>query len=117
MNIFALSPRVPSVAVMRQPGNNRLPSREIGATLCRFPDGRLARGPVVSGTRTSLSIPVMCPPGAGMEGLWHTHPGGQAFPSQTDLASARQHGAKVLCVTADGGPSIATNCFRLHRRP
>ena len=100
------------IARMRQEGGNRIPGREIGFTICRRTGGSLTRGPVASGTRTAVNIPLVCPPGSSVEGLWHTHPGGVAFPSSADLKSARRFGAKVLCITSD----VETRCFKLTGR-
>lgn len=76
---------------------------EIGFSLCQVQgNGRLTHGPVSEGTPTSVDIKVECPAGSKLIGLHHTHPGGVAFPSPTDLASARAIGAQVMCINADG---------------
>ena len=99
-------------ASMRQGSAGKIPPVEVGFTLCRRPSGVLTRGPAVSGTRTAVNIPLLCPPGSSLEGLFHTHPGGVAFPSQTDKSSARKFDAKVLCITND----TQTRCFRVTGR-
>ena len=99
-------------AAMAQTNSVKIPSVEVGFTMCRTGAGALVRGPLATGTRTRLNIPISCPPGSVMEGLFHTHPGGQASPSQRDVASAKQYGAKVLCITND----TTTRCFRVTRR-
>lgn len=78
-----------------------LPPNEFGFALCRFSNGRLGSGPRVTGTPMNVNIPLACPQGSTFEGLFHTHPGGIALPSQTDRASAHRVGAKVLCISDD----------------
>ena len=85
---------------------------EIGAAVCRFPGGRLAFGPWARGTPTSVNVPLQCPPGATLSSIYHTHPGGVAYPSDQDVASARQAGVKSLCINADGD----LKCFRASQR-
>ena len=84
---------------------------EVGASVCRFPSGRLAFGPWSSGTPTSVNVSVECPPGARFESIYHTHPGGVAYPSAQDVASARKVGAQSLCINADGD----LKCFRVRK--
>lgn len=91
---------------------NRLPKNEFGFTLCRTPRGKLVRGKVHHGTPSQVVIPVTCPPASKLEGLFHTHPGGVAFPSEPDIRNAFQAKIKVLCVMNES----ALNCFRLIRR-
>lgn len=85
-------------ARLRQLGD----TNEVGWSICRFSDGKLTNGPVAEGTPFSVEIPVECPPGSELEGLFHTHPGGVAFPSDTDIRSAVRIGANTLCIDADG---------------
>lgn len=73
-------------------------ANEIGFALCRDASGRLAFGPQAEGGPFSVDIPVECPPGTSFFGLYHTHPGGDTKPSLTDMASARQFGAKAICI-------------------
>ncbi len=87
---------------------------EIGFSLCRYPSGQLTHGPVVSGTPTSVNIPVACPPGARFEGLFHTHPGGVAYPSNTDIRSARKVRAEHLCIAVPDTGEM--RCFRFKRK-
>ena len=82
---------------------------EIGFSMCERSDGSLTHGPVARGTPTSVSIPVSCPPGTVFVGLGHTHPRGVAFPSQQDIRSARQTGARNLCIRSDD----RTACFQV----
>ena len=87
-------------------------TNEMGFTLCRTQAGRLVAGPVATGTPTSVDITVACPKGARYEGLFHTHPGGVASPSTTDVRSALRTGAKNMCIDADGD----LRCWRVVKR-
>ena len=86
--------------------------REIGFALCRARDGRLVPGPVAVGTPWSVEVPLSCPPGTRLEGIFHTHPGGVPHPSPQDVRSALQAGVRVLCIDADG----VMRCWRVGRR-
>lgn len=77
----------------QSPGSN-----EIGFSMCRYPDGRLATGPVSEGTPMGVDIAIKCPPGSRFYGMLHTHPGGIAYPSETDINSGRRVGAETLCI-------------------
>ena len=79
----------------------KLPKNEFGFTLCRYQNGQLTRGPVATGDPMSVNIPVSCPPHSKLAGLYHTHPGGIAKPSDTDIRSAKKVGAEVLCISDD----------------
>tara|TARA_Y100000310_G_scaffold204991_1_gene205284 strand:- start:386 stop:748 length:363 start_codon:yes stop_codon:yes gene_type:complete len=101
-----------AVANLRQEDTVLIRSKvEVGFTLCRTPQGGLTRGRVARGTRTSVNIPLGCPPGAKLEGFFHTHPGGVAVPSDLDFKAARKARVSVLCVQNDSQLS----CFRLKK--
>jgi len=86
-----------------------VPRNEQGFTLCRLKTGRLVRGPVFEGEPTSLRMPVACPAGAAPVGTYHTHPSGDAEPSQQDMDSTRAAGLRFVCV---GVPEKGTvRCF------
>lgn len=87
----------------------RTPTNEIGFTLCRATDGSLVTGPMAEGTPVSVNIPIRCPVGSKFDSLFHTHPGGIAYPSNQDIQSAKRVGAKNICIDADG----TMRCFRL----
>ena len=91
---------------------------EIGSAVCVVGrTGRIVRGPQASGTPTRVDIPLRCPPGSNIVGLYHTHPKGVARPSHIDVAAARQSGLNTLCVQAVPGE---LRCFTLRqplRRP
>jgi len=84
---------------------------EFGFAMCRLPSGKLVRGPVATGNPRTVQIPVQCPPGSQLVGLFHTHPGGIAFPSHTDVQSGIRVGARSLCIDADGD----LRCFTIRR--
>lgn len=75
---------------------------EIGASICRRPNGSFVFGPFATGTPVSVNVPIKCPAGSTFHGIYHTHPGGVPIPSAQDLRSGRQTGSQVLCVNADG---------------
>lgn len=79
----------------------RLPKNEFGFSLCQRPDGALVRGPVSWGTPTSVEIMLQCPSGAEFVGLGHSHPGGVAFPSDQDIKSGIESGARFLAIQSD----------------
>ena len=85
---------------------------EVGFTYCRTHKGQLVHGAVAEGGPMSVNIPVVCPVGSELEGLYHTHPGGVAYPSSTVLKSAARVGAKNICIQND----TKLECFRLRRR-
>lgn len=88
-----------------------LPPNEFGFSLCRDSSGKLVPGPVAHGGPFSVDVPLTCPGTSHFEGLFHTHPGGAAFPSPTDIRNGQAVGAKFLCVQNDQH----MQCFRLER--
>ena len=93
------SPRAPSA---QTPVRSPLPRDEVGFTVCRVPGtGRLVRGPVTSGTPTSVDIVVECPPGSEPFALVHTHPGGVNTPSAMDVKSGQRFRMSAMCIADD----------------
>ena len=88
----------------------RLGQNEIGYALCQQPDGSYVNGPVAEGTPVSVNIPIRCPSGTKFVGLYHTHPGGVPYPSNTDIQSAARVRAAQLCIEVP--ETGQTNCFR-----
>ena len=84
---------------------------EVGASICRMPNGKIVLGPKATGTPMSVKVPIQCPPSATFEGIIHTHPGGVPIPSQQDLKAGRQVGANVLCIKVP-----ETGVLRCYRR-
>ena len=91
---------------------NNLPKNEFGFSICQYQDGQLAAGPLMSGTPTSVQVPLTCPPGAKLRSIFHTHPGGAAYPSDTDIQSTLKAGLDTLCIQNDA----ELRCFRLLNR-
>ena len=79
-----------------------MPRNEIGASICRRPNGTFVFGPFATGTPTSVNVPIKCPPGSRFHGIYHTHPGGVPIPSRQDIKSGQITGSKTLCINADG---------------
>lgn len=73
------------------------PDREVGAAICRMPDGQLSLGPVSQGTLMGVEFDLSCAPGAEVVGGWHTHPRGILEPSPQDIRAHK--GLKRLCIT------------------
>lgn len=90
----------------------RLPVNEFGFAMCRTTNGKLTNGPVTTGTPMSVQLIASCPPATKLVGLFHTHPGGIAYPSQQDVASARSKNIDVLCIEDDRQMA----CYRLRQR-
>lgn len=97
---------------MQQVLANRLPRNELGFAGCVTANGQHVAGPVATGTPTSVDIPLRCPPGAKLSYLFHSHPGGVAYPSPQDIKSALRFQVPVLCIASDK----QLECFRIERR-
>jgi proteasome lid subunit RPN8/RPN11 len=88
---------------------SKLPmNNEVGALMCRAPDGSTVYGPQASGSHDNVQVPYQCPSGATPFGVWHTHPHGIAEPSPDDIAAGKRFGLKQLCVTVP--QTGETNC-------
>ena len=59
-----------------------------------------------------MSLPVQCPIESELVASYHTHPGGRAYPSQTDVQSTLSMGIDVLCVENDK----EMKCFRIVKK-
>ena len=93
------SPRAPSA---QTPVRSPLPREEVGFTVCKVRGtGQLVRGPVTTGTPTSVDIVVECPPGSEPFALVHTHPGGVNTPSAMDVRSGQRFRMKAMCIADD----------------
>ena len=72
---------------------------EVGAAMCRLPNGKIIYGPMVEGTPTSVSVPMRCPPNSNLMGIFPTHPGGIPEPSETDIRSGLNiRKVETLCI-------------------
>ena len=88
-------------------------TNEVGFALCRAQSGQLTRGPVAEGTPVGVNIPVSCPSGTRFVGLFHTHPGGVAAPSDKDLRAGQATGSRNLCILVPESGELA--CYRRKR--
>ena len=75
--------------------------REVGAAICACnKTGEVTLGAMAIGPdQYTVSVPISCPSGHRAIGVWHTHPGGVAEPSQADRRQMRQLGLKHACIT------------------
>lgn len=73
--------------------------KERGYTVCK--NGKLKKGPEVTGDTSSVAIPIRCPAGSKPAALMHTHPGGSLELSPQDIKTMRDKGLPV-CVKAGG---------------
>lgn len=71
---------------------------ERGATICRR-GFDLIKGREVVGSRNTVKVPLVCPPGSEPFALWHTHPGGDPNPSPQDIREVKRLGLAAICVT------------------
>jgi len=91
---------------------NQWNPNEIGAAICRFPSGQFTFGPWSQGGPASVNIQTRCPNGSQFWGIYHTHPKGVALPSQQDIRSALESGARLLCINATSpGGQQDLRCF------
>jgi len=72
---------------------------EIGAPICC--NRRCRLGKISRGTRTRVSVSLECPPGTRPVGIFHTHPGGRAYPSKADIENLRRAGLRISCIRSD----------------
>jgi len=95
---------------MRKLSSGLPQNNEVGAMMCRRPDGSTVFGPRSQGTHDEVDVPYRCPTGSDPYGVWHTHPHGIAEPSPDDIQAARSFGLKRLCVTVpQTGETKCTN--------
>ena len=85
---------------------------EVGFPICRRMDGSFTRGDASEGTPVAVSVSTECPPDSELAGIFHTHPGGVAMPSQKDVSEARRVGAEHVCIgVPDKGHLSCFNVF------
>jgi len=79
---------------------------EIGSPICC--KGKICKlGKASKGTPTRVEVELKCPPGFKPVGIFHTHPGGRAFPSRTDIENLRKAKLPVSCIATER----ETRCF------
>jgi len=86
----------------------KIPDFEIGAPIC-CNRNRCVLGKISKGSRTRVSVRIKCPEGTKPVGIWHTHPGGRAEPSEADILNLYNAGLDISCVTNEK----ETRCFRI----
>ncbi len=85
---------------------------ETGWAVCQGPHGQLTSGPVASGTRHNVVIPMSCPPGYRPIGADHIHPPGYPNPSAQDIAEAQRLSLEFVCATSPDGKRVCVNTKR-----
>jgi len=84
---------------------------ERGYMICQ--KGRhILRGPTMNGGPSYVIIPSKCPEGAQKLANFHTHPGGNIYPSPADIRAARNNEVPHVCIKAQGH---STRCYRIIR--
>jgi len=85
---------------------------EVGGPICT--DGKSCFVPSLhsQGHPNKVNIPTACPNGSRTIGLYHTHPGGRAVPSQADVRNLRAAGLDVSCIS----DNRVTRCYVVHSR-
>lgn len=85
-------------------------TKEVGAVICKIGNRRYL-GPIKKGKdKWGVDVPLNCGSGT-VEGVWHTHPGGVAEPSDPDWDQAKQYNLKTMCITAVPGK---TKCYNVN---
>lgn len=82
-------------------------TNEFGFTVCS--NGKITKGPTVTGDSHSVVIPMVCPAGSKVIGLHHSHPGGSLELSKRDIRTAREKGIPFVCVRA----RKRVKCYRI----
>lgn len=73
--------------------------KERAFLVCRDSQGKLVRGPTVTGNHGSVDMPTRCPADAVPLGVFHTHPPDSSLePSDADLRQTQQAGLSFVCV-------------------
>lgn len=88
---------------------------ETAFTICEK-GGQLCRGSQSAGSLTAVSINVDCPSGYKPIGIHHTHPMGQAVPSDADVAEMKKLRLHNMCISVPSGPNAGElKCYRVER--
>ena len=83
--------------------------KETGFPLCQHLNGKVVKGPSVTGERHSVTIPLTCVKGSRVIGVSHHHPGGSIRLSSQDKHTAREKGLEFVCITTKGNKP---KCYR-----
>lgn len=92
---------------MRQDWRNSHPNREHGFVICEV-NGDLVRGTETVGGPYGVNINTRCQRGKRV-GSFHTHPHGQAQPSQADIREGYKHKMDVCIGVPETGE---LKCYR-----
>lgn len=86
---------------------------ETAFTICQK-EGELCRGNQSSGTLTSVSVNVGCPRGWKPVGIHHTHPMGNANPSDADINEMKRLRLHEMCISVPSGENAGDmKCYRV----
>ncbi len=88
---------------------------ETAFTICEK-DGQLCRGSQAAGTLTAVSLDIGCPGGWKPIGVAHTHPKGNANPSDADVAEMKKLRLKNMCISVPSGENAGElKCYKVER--
>jgi len=84
---------------------------EVGGVICCSNKECLIPKLYSQGQRNKVTVPLGCPPGYKVTGIWHSHPGAgdRAHLSSTDIANLRKAKIPLGCVS----DAHRTRCFRI----
>ena len=87
---------------------------ETAFTICHRNHKELARGTGGAGGQYAVSLDIGCPDGFHPLGIWHSHPKGQAIPSDADESEMRKLGLENLCISVPQTGEL--RCYRVTRK-
>lgn len=88
---------------------------ETAFTICEK-QGQLCRGSQSAGTLTAVSLDVGCPGGWKATGIWHSHPAGNANPSDADISEMKKLRLSNMCIGVPSGPNAGDlKCYKVDR--
>ena len=86
---------------------------ETGFTICRRGKDLISGCESTGDSHKHISMRICCPHGGKPVGSFHTHPGGEAIPSNQDIIESTRLGLELLCI---GVPETKeARCYRLKR--
>jgi len=105
-----MNQKLPRAAFENVPGDY-----ETAFTICEK-GGQVCRGNSASGTLTAVSLNVGCPGDWKPVGIHHTHPTGNANPSDADIAEMKKLRLHNMCISVPSGPNAGDlKCYRVDR--
>jgi hypothetical protein len=88
---------------------------ETAFTICEK-EGKLCRGSQSTGSLTAVSLDIGCPSGWKPTGIHHTHPKGNANPSDADIAEMKKLRLRNMCISVPSGPNAGElKCYKVDR--